>query len=48
MDNAASLAKEQLDTAEAAARAARMAAWAAVASAFGVVVQVIIAIVRHQ
>ena len=48
MDNAASLAKEQLDTAEAAARAARMAAWAAVASAFGVVVQAIIAIARHQ
>ena len=28
--------------------AARMAAWAAVASALGAVVQVVIAIVRHQ
>jgi len=31
-----------------AARAAKMAAWAAVASAFGAVVQVVIAIVKHQ
>jgi len=48
MEHAAAVAREQLDTAQAAARAAKMAAWAAVASAFGAVVQVVIAIVKHQ
>jgi hypothetical protein len=44
MDHAAALAKEQLDTAQSAARAARMAAWAAAASAVGAIGQVIVAI----
>jgi hypothetical protein len=46
MDHAAALAKEQLDTAQAAARAAKMAAWAAIAAAIGAITQVVIAIVK--
>ena len=37
MDHASELAKEQLDTAQAAARAAKMAAWAAGMAALGAV-----------
>jgi hypothetical protein len=37
MDHASELAKEQLDTAQAAARAAKMAAWAAGVAALGAV-----------
>jgi hypothetical protein len=46
MDHAAALAKEQLDTAEAAARAAKRAAWAAAAATVGAIAQAIIAAMR--
>jgi hypothetical protein len=46
LDHAAALAKEQLDTAQAAARAAKMASWAAAAAAAGAIAQAIIAIVK--
>ena len=46
MDYASKLAREQLDTAQAAARAAKMAAWAAAAAAAGAIVQVIVVIVK--
>jgi len=48
MDHAAALAREQFDTARGAQRAATMAAWAAVASAFGAVGQLIVAFVTHH
>ena len=46
MDHATKLAREQLDTAQAAARAAKMAAWAAGIAALGAIGQVIVAIVK--
>jgi hypothetical protein len=46
MVHAAALAREQLNTAQAAARAAKMAAWAAIAAALGAIAQAVIAIVK--
>ena len=46
MDHASKLAREQLGTAQAAARAATMAAWAAGVAALGAIGQLVVAIVR--
>ena len=46
MDHAAALAKEQLDTAQAAARAAKWAAGAAFLAALGAITQVIVAYMK--
>lgn len=46
MDHASALAKEQLDTARSAARAAKWAVWAAVFSAVGAIGQFIVAMVK--
>jgi hypothetical protein len=46
MEHAAALAREQLNTAQAAASAAKMAAWAAVAAALGAIGQVIVAVLK--
>jgi hypothetical protein len=46
MDHASKLAKEQLDTAQAAARAATMAACAAGVAALGAIGQIIVALVK--
>jgi len=46
MDRAAALAREQLNTAQAAATAAKMAAWAAGVAALGAIAQAVIAIVK--
>lgn len=46
MDHASKLARQQLNTAQAAAKAAKWAAWAAGVAALGAIVQVIVAIVK--
>ena len=46
MDHASKLAREQLGTAQAAARAATMAAWAAGVAALGAIGQVIVALLK--
>src|SRR5437764_15444302 len=46
MEHAAALAREQLDTSQAAARAAKWAAWAAGVAALGAIGQVIVAVLR--
>jgi hypothetical protein len=46
MDHALALAKEQLATAQAAARAAKWAAWAAGVAALGAIGQVIVAVLK--
>ena len=47
MDHGAAIAKEQLDTAQAAARAAKWAAWAAGIAALGAIGQLVVAIVGN-
>jgi hypothetical protein len=46
MDHAAKLAREQLNTVQAAAKAAKWAAWAAGVAALGAIGQIIVAFVR--
>jgi hypothetical protein len=46
MDHAAVLTREQLHTAQAAAKAAKLAAWAATAAALGAIGQVIVAVLK--